>query len=124
MPLIQELKFILRKLNRSRADHDLEQEILAHIELETEQNIEAGMSPDEARLAALRSFGNATLAKEDTRAVWGFGSLESLLAERSLSDGGLIPRLLVCHTHCEAQEIVEGAPEIPGSVENEYANCG
>ena len=41
--------------------------------------------------------------------------LESLLAERSLSDGGLIPRILVCHTHCEAQEIVKDAPEIPAS---------
>ena len=47
--------------------------------------------------------------------------LESLLAERSLSDGGLIPRILACHTLCEAQEIVEGAPEIPSSVEKDYA---
>lgn len=47
--------------------------------------------------------------------------LESLLAERSLSDGGLIPRILACHTHCEAQEIVQDAPEIPTRVESEYA---
>ena len=46
--------------------------------------------------------------------------LESLLAERSLSDGGLIPRLLCCHTPCEAQEIVEGAPEIAATVETNY----
>jgi Protein of unknown function (DUF3987) len=46
--------------------------------------------------------------------------LESLLAERSLSDGGLIPRLLACHTHSEAQEIVQDAPEIPEDVENTY----
>ena len=48
--------------------------------------------------------------------------LESLLAERSLSDGGLIPRILPCHTCCEAREIVKGAPEIPVSVENAYAD--
>jgi Protein of unknown function (DUF3987) len=48
--------------------------------------------------------------------------LESLLAERSLSDGGLIPRILTCHTHCEAQEIVKDAPEIPTSVENDYTD--
>ncbi len=48
--------------------------------------------------------------------------LESLLAERSLSDGGLIPRMLTCHTHCEAWEIVKDAPEIPVSVENDYTN--
>ena len=48
--------------------------------------------------------------------------LDSLLAERSLSDGGLIPRILTCHTCCEAREIVQNAPEIPAGVENEYAN--
>jgi hypothetical protein len=48
--------------------------------------------------------------------------LESLLAERSLSDGGLIPRVLACHTHCEAQEIVQGAPEIPVKVEEAWAD--
>jgi hypothetical protein len=48
--------------------------------------------------------------------------LDSLLAERSLSDGGLIPRILLCHTRCEAQEIVKDAPEIPPSVEKAYAD--
>jgi Protein of unknown function (DUF3987) len=48
--------------------------------------------------------------------------LESLLAERSLSEGGLIPRILACHTRCEAQEIVKGTPEIPANVENNYAD--
>jgi hypothetical protein len=48
--------------------------------------------------------------------------LESLLAERSLSDGGLIPRLLACHTHCDAQEIVQGAPEIATIVEKNYTD--
>jgi hypothetical protein len=48
--------------------------------------------------------------------------LESLLAERSLSDGGLIPRILPCHTHCEAREIVKGVPGIPSITENAYAD--
>ena len=48
--------------------------------------------------------------------------LESLLAERSLSDGGLIPRILVCHTHCEAQEIIKDAPEISPAIEKAYAD--
>jgi hypothetical protein len=46
--------------------------------------------------------------------------LESLLAERSLSDGGLIPRILACHTQCEAREIVKDTPEIPAIVETAY----
>jgi hypothetical protein len=48
--------------------------------------------------------------------------LESLLAERSLSDGGLIPRILTCHTHCDAREIVKNAPEIPAAIEKAYAD--
>jgi Protein of unknown function (DUF3987)/VirE N-terminal domain len=46
--------------------------------------------------------------------------LESLLAERSLSEGGLIPRILACHTRCEAREIVQDAPEIPAGVQSDY----
>jgi hypothetical protein len=48
--------------------------------------------------------------------------VDSLLAERSLSDGGLIPRILCCHTRCEAQEIVKDAPEIPASFEEAHAD--
>jgi hypothetical protein len=48
--------------------------------------------------------------------------LDSLLGERSLSDGGLIPRMLCCHTHCEAREIVQDAPEIPATIEKAYTD--
>ena len=43
---------------------DLDQEIREHIELETQENIERGMGPEEARYAALRKFGNVTRVKE------------------------------------------------------------
>ncbi|HEU0138636.1 MAG TPA: ABC transporter permease [Bryobacteraceae bacterium] len=49
---------------------DLDRDIQDHIELETRENIERGMAPDEARYAALRKFGNTTRVLEDTRAVW------------------------------------------------------
>lgn len=48
--------------------------------------------------------------------------LESLLAERSLSDGGLIPRILACHTNCEARDIIEDAAGIPAGVSTGYAD--
>ena len=48
----------------------LEEDIRNHIERETEDNIERGMPPEEARYAALRRFGNTQLIKEETRAVW------------------------------------------------------
>jgi putative ABC transport system permease protein len=49
---------------------NLDVDIRDHIERETQDNIERGMSSEEARYAALRKFGNVTLAHEDTRAVW------------------------------------------------------
>ena len=49
---------------------DLDADMQHHIEQQTQDNIERGMTPEEARYAALRKFGNVTLAKEDTRAVW------------------------------------------------------
>jgi len=42
---------------------DLDGEIRHHIELEIRENIERGMTPEEARRAALRKFGNPTLVK-------------------------------------------------------------
>jgi len=56
----------------------LDQEIGDFIERETQDNIERGMAPEEARYAALRKFGNVTRFKEDTREVWSFVWLEQL----------------------------------------------
>ncbi len=63
---------------RKRMMEDLDQDIRDFIERETQDNIERGMSPDEARYAALRKFGNVTRVKEDTRAVWSFAWIEHL----------------------------------------------
>jgi predicted permease len=49
---------------------DLDDDIRDHIERETQENIDRGMPPEEARRAAHRAFGNVALAREDTRAVW------------------------------------------------------
>jgi predicted permease len=78
MRLRQELSFIIRRLvHRRRAERELDEEIRAHLEMETERNIADGMSPEEARLAAQRSFGSVAIAKEDSRAMWGLGALET-----------------------------------------------
>jgi len=60
---------------------DLDQEIRDHIERETEDNIARGMTPEEARYAAFRKFGNVTRMKEETREVWSFVWLEQLLQD-------------------------------------------
>src|SRR5262249_37464314 len=75
----QELTFIIRRLiHRRSAELELDEEIRAHLEMEIERNVADGMSPEEARRAARRSFGSVELSKEDSRAMWGLAPLETL----------------------------------------------
>jgi hypothetical protein len=37
--------------------------------MEEQENLESGMPPDEAHYAALRRFGNVTLAEETSREI-------------------------------------------------------
>jgi predicted permease len=66
---------------RKRMLRELGQDIRDHLEIETQDNIERGMSPEEARCAALRKFGNVTRIKEETREVWVALWLEQLLQD-------------------------------------------
>lgn len=59
----------------------LQKEMEAHIAAETQENIEAGMSPEQARHAAMKKFGNALLALEHSREAWGWVRLERLLQD-------------------------------------------
>lgn len=52
---------------QSRLERELNEELQHHIELKTQENIEAGMSPEEARYAALRAFGGVKQKKEQCR---------------------------------------------------------
>ena len=63
---------------RKRMMKDLDQDIRDFIERETQDNIERGMSSEEARNAALRKFGNVTRVKEETWEVWSFVWLEQV----------------------------------------------
>ena len=63
---------------RKRMMDDLDRDIREHIEMETQDNIARGMSPEEARRAAFLKFGNVTRVKEKTREVWSFVWLEQL----------------------------------------------
>ena len=51
-------------------DDELAREIRTHLELEAEEHLADGMSPDQARYAARRAFGNVIRTQEDTRAAW------------------------------------------------------
>ncbi|MBO0800736.1 MAG: ABC transporter permease, partial [Blastocatellia bacterium] len=61
---------------RRQAEQEAKEEIQTHLELETREQIEAGLSPEEARYAARRAFGSVALAREESRAVWGLRAWE------------------------------------------------
>jgi predicted permease len=57
---------------RHRFTEQLSDEVRFHLEEQIAENIAAGMSPEDARYAAMRLFGNSTWLKEETRATWGW----------------------------------------------------
>ncbi len=63
---------------RDRFDRELEEEMRLHLEMKAEENLAAGVSPEEARYAAHRQFGNQTLLREVSRDMWSFRPLETL----------------------------------------------
>ena len=64
-----------------RRDEDLDRELRSDLELEQEEQRDRGLSQDEARFAALRAFGNPAALRDQTRAEWTGGWLESLLRD-------------------------------------------
>jgi putative ABC transport system permease protein len=66
---------------RERMLEELDADIRDHIARETQDNIDRGMTPEEARYAAVRKFGNVTHVKEETRDVWSLLWLEQLLED-------------------------------------------
>jgi len=66
---------------RKRMLAQLEEDIRDHIERETQDNIDRGMSSEEAHYAALRKFGNMTRVKEETREVWTITWLEQFMQD-------------------------------------------
>ena len=69
------------RLPRRPKEQDLEDEIQAHLAIETRQRIERGEAPEDAALAARREFGSVALVKEVTRSMGGFGLMDSLLQD-------------------------------------------
>src|SRR6476646_3120008 len=65
---------------KSRND-DLDKEIAYDLAAETEENLRAGMSRDEAARRSRREFGNVSLVKESTRETWGWTSIERLVQD-------------------------------------------
>ena len=79
------LKQLLHRLRsffrRARLDRDLYTEIASHLQLAIEENLQRGLSPDEARRQALLRFGGSQQAKEQHREARSLPFLETLLQD-------------------------------------------
>jgi len=64
-----------------RRDDDLREEMQAHLEMETAENIRRGMRPDEARRQAMLASGGLAAATEAVRDQRGLPWIESLVAD-------------------------------------------
>jgi putative ABC transport system permease protein len=64
-----------RLFNKRERDADLEEELQAHLEIETKLLMERGRTREEAEMEARRLFGNRALIMEDSREVRGHSDL-------------------------------------------------
>jgi len=77
--MLNKLKLRLRALFfKSKMEDELQAELQFHLEREIEENIVRGMTPEEARYAAIRSFGSVERVKEESRDVRGVRLLEEV----------------------------------------------
>src|SRR5215469_12149928 len=82
MRWLEQLRMRLIMLFRwNHAVARLDEELSYHIDRQTDENIAAGMSREEARHAALRTFGNHALLRDQACTTWSWAWLESFLRD-------------------------------------------
>jgi putative ABC transport system permease protein len=68
----------MRLLQRERWDAERSRELESYLQIETDENVARGLSPEEARYAARRRLGNPTLIREEIYIMSSLGFLEGL----------------------------------------------
>ncbi len=66
---------------RRRLEDDLDEELRSHLEMAVERNLGKGMSAEDARREALRSFGGVEQTKESYRDQRGLPMIETTLQD-------------------------------------------
>jgi putative ABC transport system permease protein len=89
MTLREVLLRVTAWMRRDRLDQELAEEMRAHQELLARDLEHAGMSREEALVAARRQIGNATGQREASRDYWGFPALDALLMDARYALRGL-----------------------------------
>src|SRR5689334_7252388 len=65
---IRQIAFLLK---RRRSERDMNREIQFHIDMETREHMDEGLSENEARRRALTDFGSIPSCQETVREAWG-----------------------------------------------------
>ncbi len=79
-------------MRRDDVERELDEELAFHLEMETEMNVRAGMTPAEARRRAVLEFGGVEKHKEEVRDARWLGGLNGLSLDARLG-----ARMLVKH---------------------------
>ena len=67
--------------NWRRKESELDEELAFHLSEEADERMAAGQTPEHARLAATKDFGNVLRIRETTRDTWGWASSERLIQD-------------------------------------------
>nr|MDQ3310370.1 ABC transporter permease [Gemmatimonadota bacterium] len=93
MRILDVVRLKLRTLlRRDRVEGELDEELRFHVQMQTEENIRAGMSPKEARRQAAITFGGVERHKEEVREAHGTTWLSGLSLDLKLG-----ARMLIKH---------------------------
>ena len=79
--LRDEAKKLSGSLRQRTAEPELDEEIQFHLDMQTEKNVRLGMSPEEARRAALVRFGGTERIKEEARDEYRSRPLEDFVQD-------------------------------------------
>ena len=74
-----------KRLGDRNRESQLDREIQDHLDLETEEQKQAGLPPEEASRATRHVFGNPVTIREDVREAWGWMWLERLWLDTRLA---------------------------------------
>jgi predicted permease len=81
---------LLAFVGRGRRDRDVSDELAFHLAMRQAEYEREGATPEDARRAARRQFGNVTSLKEQTADMWRFPSFETLVQDTRYAVRGLI----------------------------------
>jgi len=90
MRLLAIIRLRLRSLlSRKKIDQELQEELRYHLERQIEEGVAAGMSPENARYAALRSIKDIEQRKEECRDMRGLNLIDNAVQDFRYAARGL-----------------------------------